>query len=41
VRALVYSSETYEQCEGDERPLEEQTADPIFSEGHEIVFPKG
>ncbi|MDQ3971777.1 MAG: hypothetical protein M3227_08820 [Thermoproteota archaeon] len=33
-------SETYELCEGDERPSEEQIADPISSEGHEIVFPK-
>jgi len=34
-------SETFELCEGDERPSEEQIADPISSKGHEIVFPKG
>ena len=34
-------SDTFELCEGDERPLEEQRANPISSEGHEIVFPKG
>jgi hypothetical protein len=34
-------SGTYQLCEGDERPYEEQRADPISSEGHEIVFPKG
>ena len=34
-------TDTFELCEGDERPSEEQIADPISSEGHEIVFPKG
>ena len=38
---VAYKSETFELCEGDERPLEEQRADPIFSEGHEFEFPKG
>jgi hypothetical protein len=38
---VVYKSDTFELCEGDERPLEEQRADPISSEGHEIAFPKG
>ncbi len=38
---VAYKSDTFELCEGDERPLEEQRADPISSEGHEIVFPKG
>jgi hypothetical protein len=38
---VAYKSDTFELCEGDERPLEEQRADPIFSEGHEIVFLKG
>ena len=33
--------ETLELCEGDERPLEEQRADPISSEGYEFEFPKG
>ena len=37
---VAYKSDTFELCEGDERPLEEQRADPISSEGHEIVFPK-
>ena len=38
---IADKSETYDLCEGDERPLEEQRADPISSEGHEFVFPKG
>jgi hypothetical protein len=38
---VAYKSETFELCEGDERPLEEQRADPISSEGHEFEFPKG
>jgi hypothetical protein len=38
---VAYKSDTFELCEGDERPLEEQRADPISSEGHEIIFPKG
>ena len=38
---VAFKSDTFELCEGDERPLEEQRADPISSEGHEIVFPKG
>ena len=38
---VAYKSDTFELCEGDERPLEEQRADPISSEGHEFVFPKG
>ena len=38
---VASKSDTFELCEGDERPLEEQRADPISSEGHEIVFPKG
>jgi hypothetical protein len=38
---VAYKSDTFELCEGDERPLEEQRADPISSEAHEIVFPKG
>jgi hypothetical protein len=38
---VAYKSDTFELCEGDERPLEKQRADPISSEGHEIVFPKG
>jgi hypothetical protein len=38
---LAYKSDIFELCEGDERPLEEQRADPISCEGHEIVFPKG
>jgi predicted RND superfamily exporter protein len=37
---VAYKSDTFELCEGDERPSEEQRADPISSEGHEIVFPK-
>jgi hypothetical protein len=38
---VAYKSDTFELCEGDERLLENQRADPISSEGHEIVFPKG
>jgi hypothetical protein len=38
---VAYKSDTFELCEGNERPLEEQRADPISSEGHEIIFPKG
>jgi hypothetical protein len=38
---VAYKSDTFELCEGDERPVEEQRADPISSEGHEIIFPKG
>ena len=34
-------SETYELCEGDERPSEEQIADPIASIGYQFEFPKG
>jgi len=34
---------TFEEflCEGDERPLEEQRADPIVAEGFEVRLPKG
>ena len=38
---VASKSDTFELCEGDERLSEEQIADPISSEGHEIVFPKG
>ena len=38
---VAYKSETFELCEDDERPSEEQRADPIFSEGYEFEFPKG
>ena len=38
---VEYKSDTFELCEGDERPLEEQRADPISSEGYEFEFPKG
>ena len=38
---VAYKSDIFELCEGDERPIEEQRADPISSEGHEFVFPKG
>jgi hypothetical protein len=38
---VAFKSDAFELCEGDERPSKEQTADPISSEGHEIVFPKG
>ena len=37
---VAYKSDTFVLCEGDERPSEEQRADPISSEGHEFVFPK-
>ncbi len=38
---VAYKSETYQLCEGDERPSEEQRIDPIVSEAHEFEFPKG
>jgi hypothetical protein len=38
---LANKSETFELCEGDERPLEEQRADPISSQGYQFKFPKG
>ena len=38
---VAYKSDTFELCEGDERPLEKQRVDPISSEGHEFEFPKG
>jgi hypothetical protein len=38
---VAYKSETFELCEGDERPLEEQRADPILSQGYQFEFPKG
>ncbi len=38
---VAYKSDTFELCEGDERPSEEQIADPISSEGYEFEFPKG
>jgi hypothetical protein len=38
---VAYKSETFELCEGDERPLEEQRADPISSQGYQFEFPKG
>ena len=37
----ICKSETYELCEGDERPSEEQIADPIASIGYQFEFPKG
>jgi hypothetical protein len=38
---VAYMSETYDLCEGDERPLEEQRADPIVSQEYQFEFPKG
>ena len=38
---VAYKSETFDLCEGDERPLEEQRADPISSQGYEFEFTKG
>src|SRR5919109_2179933 len=38
---VAYKSETFDLCEGDERPLEEQRADPIASQGYQFEFPKG
>jgi hypothetical protein len=38
---VAYKSEIFELCEGDERPLEEQRADPISSQGYQFEFPKG
>jgi hypothetical protein len=37
---VAYKSDTFELCEGDERPIEEQRADPICSEGDEFEFIK-
>jgi hypothetical protein len=41
ITIVAYKLDTSELCEGDERPSEEQRADPISSEGHEFEFPKG
>ena len=38
---IADKSETYDLCEGDERPLEEQRADPIASQEYQFEFPKG
>lgn len=38
---IAYKSETYQLCEGDERPLGEQRADPIASQEYQFEFPKG
>lgn len=38
---VEYKSEIFELCEGDERPLEEQRADPISSQGYQFEFPNG
>ena len=38
---VAYKSETYQLCEGDERPSEEQRADPISSQEYQFEFPKG
>jgi hypothetical protein len=38
---VEYKSEIFELCEGDKRPLEEQRADPISSQGYQFEFPKG
>ena len=37
----MYKSETFNLCEGDEIPLEEQRAYPIASQGYHFEFPKG
>ena len=37
---VAYKSETFKLCEVDERPLEEQRADPISSQGYQFEFPK-
>jgi hypothetical protein len=36
IKIVAYASDTFELCEGDERPVEEQRADPISSEGDEL-----
>ena len=38
---VAYKSDTFELCEGDERPLEEQRADPRSSQEYQFEFPKG
>lgn len=37
---VAYKSETFELCKGDERPLEEQRADPISSQGYQFELQK-
>jgi hypothetical protein len=38
---VAHKSDTLILCEGDEKPSEEQRADPIVSQGLEFEFPKG
>jgi hypothetical protein len=38
---VAYKSETLGLCEGEQRPFEEQRADPIASIGYHFEFPKG
>ena len=38
---IAYKSEPYQLCEGDERPLGMQRADPIASQEYQFEFPKG
>jgi hypothetical protein len=38
---VAFKSETFDLCEGNERPFEEQRAGPITSPGHQLEFPKG
>jgi hypothetical protein len=40
ITIVAYKSDTFELCEGDERPIEEQRADPISSQGYLFEFPK-
>ena len=38
---LAYKSEIFDLCEGDERTLEDQRADPISSQEYHFEFSKG
>jgi hypothetical protein len=38
---VAFKSETFDLCEGDERPSEEQRADPMTSQEYQFEFPKG
>ena len=38
---VAYMSEIYDLCKGDERPFEEQSADPIASQEYQFEFPSG
>jgi len=41
VTLVAYESEPFQLGEWDERPSEEQRADPIISQGYKFEFPRG